>query len=244
MLTEPGPCPLRCRLPAARAGAGSELRGLESVPLGLPWWLMLRMMDCVAVPAPGCAKVARSASPPPGGPSTSERLQRAVRGLSRQKAVSSHPHGTPTPTPARLAPAGALLCLGRPHWAHRAPPNAAPPLGPGCCLSLAPHPVLLPAARATLEILIPDFVKQTSEEKPRDSEELEVSAGLPLALGRGCLPVSAGRGRPPSRSPSPSLAVGVRNCVCRTEWKSRCAEGCAVDELSRQRLQKLDCSLC
>ncbi|ELR50898.1 microprocessor complex subunit DGCR8 isoform X1 [Bos mutus] len=29
------------------------------------------------------------------------------------------------------------------------------------------------AARATLEILIPDFVKQTSEEKPRDSEELE-----------------------------------------------------------------------
>lgn len=31
------------------------------------------------------------------------------------------------------------------------------------------------AARATLEILIPDFVKQTSEEKPKDSEELEVS---------------------------------------------------------------------
>ncbi|XP_020665557.2 microprocessor complex subunit DGCR8 [Pogona vitticeps] len=29
------------------------------------------------------------------------------------------------------------------------------------------------AARATLEILIPDFVKQTSEEKPKDSEELE-----------------------------------------------------------------------
>lgn len=32
----------------------------------------------------------------------------------------------------------------------------------------------LPTARATLEILIPDFVKQTSEEKPKDSEELEV----------------------------------------------------------------------
>ncbi|XP_028680820.1 microprocessor complex subunit DGCR8 [Erpetoichthys calabaricus] len=29
------------------------------------------------------------------------------------------------------------------------------------------------AARATLEILIPDFVKQTSEEKPKDSDELE-----------------------------------------------------------------------
>ncbi|XP_074062627.1 microprocessor complex subunit DGCR8 isoform X1 [Macrotis lagotis] len=29
------------------------------------------------------------------------------------------------------------------------------------------------AARATLEILIPDFVKQTSDEKPKDSEELE-----------------------------------------------------------------------
>ncbi|XP_017671102.1 PREDICTED: microprocessor complex subunit DGCR8 [Lepidothrix coronata] len=29
------------------------------------------------------------------------------------------------------------------------------------------------AARATLEILIPDFVKQTSEEKPKDSQELE-----------------------------------------------------------------------
>ena len=151
---------------------------------------------------------------PPGGPSTSERLQRAVRGLSRQKAVRcSHPHGTPTPTPVRPAPAGALLCPGRPHWARRAPPSAAPPLRPGCCLSLATHPVLLPAARATLEILIPDFVKQTSEEKPRDSEELEVSAGPPLSLGRGRLPVSAGRGRPPSRSPSPCLAAGVRNCL-------------------------------
>lgn len=35
--------------------------------------------------------------------------------------------------------------------------------------------VFLFLARATLEILIPDFVKQTSEEKPKDSEELEVS---------------------------------------------------------------------
>lgn len=35
--------------------------------------------------------------------------------------------------------------------------------------------VFLFIARATLEILIPDFVKQTSEEKPKDSEELEVS---------------------------------------------------------------------
>lgn len=169
----------------------------------------------------------------------------AVRRLSRQKAVRcSRPHGTPTPTLARLAPAGALLCPGRPHWARRALPSAAPPLGPGCCLSLAPHPVLLLAARATLEILIPDFVKQTSEEKPRDSEELEVSLGPPLASGRGGLPVSAGEGCPPSRSPSPCLAVGVRNCVCRTARKSRCAESCAVDEPSRQRLQKLDCSLC
>lgn len=30
------------------------------------------------------------------------------------------------------------------------------------------------AARATLEILIPDFVKQTSEEKPVEGDELEV----------------------------------------------------------------------
>ena len=29
-------------------------------------------------------------------------------------------------------------------------------------------------ARATLEILIPDFVKQTSEEKPVEGDELEV----------------------------------------------------------------------
>ncbi|KAB0406842.1 hypothetical protein E2I00_006165 [Balaenoptera physalus] len=35
------------------------------------------------------------------------------------------------------------------------------------------------AARATLEILIPDFVKQTSEEKPKDSEELEVRVVSP-----------------------------------------------------------------
>ncbi|XP_048467119.1 microprocessor complex subunit DGCR8-like isoform X3 [Rhincodon typus] len=31
---------------------------------------------------------------------------------------------------------------------------------------------MLPA-RATLEILIPDFIKQTSDEKPKDSDELE-----------------------------------------------------------------------
>ena len=51
--------------PTARAGAGSELRGSESIPLGLPWWLMLSMMDCVDVPAPGCAEVAWSAPPTP-----------------------------------------------------------------------------------------------------------------------------------------------------------------------------------
>lgn len=33
---------------------------------------------------------------------------------------------------------------------------------------------LNPKARATLEILIPDFVKQTSEEKPVEGDELEV----------------------------------------------------------------------
>lgn len=33
-----------------------------------------------------------------------------------------------------------------------------------------------PVARATLEILIPDFVKQTSEEKLVEGDELEVSA--------------------------------------------------------------------
>jgi hypothetical protein len=32
------------------------------------------------------------------------------------------------------------------------------------------------AARATLEILIPDFVKQTSEEKPFEGDELEVGS--------------------------------------------------------------------
>ena len=53
-------------------------------------------------------------------------------------------------------------------------------------MSLAPHLVLLPTARATLEILIPDFVKQTSEEKPRDSEELEVTmARRSHRAGRG-----------------------------------------------------------
>lgn len=40
--------------------------------------------------------------------------------------------------------------------------------------------VFLFIARATLEILIPDFVKQTSEEKPKDSEELEVSVMTPV----------------------------------------------------------------
>lgn len=43
-------------------------------------------------------------------------------------------------------------------------------------LGSSPHlRLFLFVARATLEILIPDFVKQTSEEKPKDSEELEVS---------------------------------------------------------------------
>lgn len=36
------------------------------------------------------------------------------------------------------------------------------------------------AARATLEILIPDFVKQTAEEKPVEGDELEVR--LPRAV--------------------------------------------------------------
>lgn len=35
------------------------------------------------------------------------------------------------------------------------------------------------AARATLEILIPDFVKQTSEEKPAEADELEVHSIFP-----------------------------------------------------------------
>ncbi len=34
--------------------------------------------------------------------------------------------------------------------------------------------ILFLTARATLEILIPDFVKQTSEEKPIEGDELEV----------------------------------------------------------------------
>lgn len=41
-------------------------------------------------------------------------------------------------------------------------------------------------ARATLEILIPDFVKQTSEEKPKDSEELEVSVVTLFCWERTC----------------------------------------------------------
>ena len=119
--------------------------------------------------------------------------------------------------------------------------SAAPPLGPASCLSLAPHLVLLPAARATLEILIPDFVKQTSEEKPRDSEELEVSVGPPLASGRGGrLSLWAG----PSRRVCVPVSPWVRGCICRIARTSRCADSCVGDEPSRQRLRKLGCSLC
>lgn len=46
---------------------------------------------------------------------------------------------------------------------------------------LIPVVIFFPA-RATLEILIPDFVKQTSEEKPKDSEELEVRSQLSLCM--------------------------------------------------------------
>lgn len=50
--------------------------------------------------------------------------------------------------------------------------------------------VFLFIARATLEILIPDFVKQTSEEKPKDSEELEVSViALPCGTVTAAQPV-------------------------------------------------------
>lgn len=38
--------------------------------------------------------------------------------------------------------------------------------------------ILFPQARATLEILIPDFVKQTSEEKPVEGDELEVQLSV------------------------------------------------------------------
>lgn len=107
---------------------------------------------------------------------------------------------------------------------------------------MAPHLVLLPAARATLEILIPDFVKQTSEEKPRDSEELEVSMGPPFASGRGNH-LSLWAGAVPSGL-RPHLAVGVRGCICHIAMKSCCTDSCVVDEPLRQRLQKLDCSLC
>lgn len=55
--------------------------------------------------------------------------------------------------------------------------------------------IFLFIARATLEILIPDFVKQTSEEKPKDSEELEVSVMTVLfgtAVLNSACPVIAG----------------------------------------------------
>lgn len=45
-----------------------------------------------------------------------------------------------------------------------------------------PPPTLIPA-RATLEILIPDFVKQTAEEKPVEGDELEVRLFAGVAFG-------------------------------------------------------------
>lgn len=54
-------------------------------------------------------------------------------------------------------------------------------------LGSIPHlRLFLFVARATLEILIPDFVKQTSEEKPKDSEELEVSVVILFCWERTC----------------------------------------------------------
>lgn len=38
------------------------------------------------------------------------------------------------------------------------------------------------SARATLEILIPDFVKQTAEEKPVEGDELEVRLLIVIVL--------------------------------------------------------------
>lgn len=39
------------------------------------------------------------------------------------------------------------------------------------------------SARATLEILIPDFVKQTAEEKPVEGDELEVRLWIVIVFG-------------------------------------------------------------
>lgn len=58
---------------------------------------------------------------------------------------------------------------------------------PDFSLGSSPHlRLFLFVARATLEILIPDFVKQTSEEKPKDSEELEVSAVILFCWEHSC----------------------------------------------------------
>lgn len=63
--------------------------------------------------------------------------------------------------------------------------------------------VFLFIARATLEILIPDFVKQTSEEKPKDSEELEVSV----------------------LNPAVSRAVASIQCLCHPHPTSQVSAG-------------------
>lgn len=51
-----------------------------------------------------------------------------------------------------------------------------------CCSSHNFFPSITIPARATLEILIPDFVKQTAEEKPVEGDELEVRLLSSLSL--------------------------------------------------------------
>lgn len=126
--------------------------------------------------------------------------------------------------------------------------------------------VPLSTARATLEILIPDFVKQTSEEKPKDSEELEVRVVSPP----WCQAV-LGFNRPGARCSvscisskrRPACLCKQRKCSCqrflslclaegREKLRVNVSEGSHTpltadpkwSEPLRQRLQNLDCSLC
>ena len=119
---------------------------------------------------------------------------------------------------ARASPAGS--------WGSV--PGAQAPLGRGDpTLTLR---VPLSTARATLEILIPDFVKQTSEEKPKDSEELEVRVVSPpwcqavLGFNRpgaGCSVSCTSSKRPACRCASRGNVLVGDFCHCVLPWVVR-----------------------
>lgn len=201
---------------------------------------------------PGCAGVTWSLPHCPGGPSTLERLQRVFRlhpsvgCLWALRAESCEVLSIPSP-PWRGRLLQACSCARCCAQGTHARPAELPECcsTPGACIlsELGPSPGAPPrsprhAGDPHPRLRQADVGGEAQRQRGAGGEH-----GPTVRIGTGKPPVSVGGGRPLSGL-RPHLAVGVRGCICHIAMKSCCTDSCVVDEPLRQRLQKLDCSLC